>query len=244
MHPRSAFRAILGLWLTAATFGPAWTGELADFNTAVEKAIAHHRVALGYLRSGNADLAAREIEGMKIAWSALVDRFGAKRPDAFDGNAHYATTLTDVSTRIVTATIMLDSGRPDSARESLLAVRGEISKMRRASGIYLLPDCLLEAKAAMDALFVFRDQPPDLSKSAMRFAVAARATAYGEALKRCDRMAPAAIRTNAQFRRLVDGALAGLALVPRAIATRDGELMHRILIELRSFDNLLAFRYG
>ena len=40
------------------------------------------------------------------------------------------------------------------------------------------------------------------------------------------------------------GARAGLDLIPTAIATRDTNLLHRILIELRSFDNLLAFRFG
>jgi hypothetical protein len=35
-----------------------------------------------------------------------------------------------------------------------------------------------------------------------------------------------------------------LTLIPKAIATRDSNLLHRVLIELRSFDNLLAFRFG
>ena len=244
MAPRFAYGAVLVLWLAAAPFGAACAGELADFNAAVEKAVAHERVALGYLRSGNIALAAREIADMKIAWSGLVGRFGAKRPDAFDGNAQYGIVLTDVSTRIVSATIMLNSGRPDAARGALEPVRKELSHMRRASGLYLLPDCLLDANAAMDAFFVYNEQPPEWSKRGARFAVAARATAYSEALKRCDGMAPEAVRTNPKFRRLIDGAMAGLALVPRAIATRDNDLLHRILIELRSFDHLLTFRYG
>ena len=53
-----------------------------------------------------------------------------------------------------------------------------------------------------------------------------------------------AIRRHAEFRRLIDGALASLAQFPKAIETRDGDLLHRLLIELRSFDHLLAFRYG
>ena len=57
-------------------------------------------------------------------------------------------------------------------------------------------------------------------------------------------MAPPGIRRHAEFRRLIDGALASLAQVPKAIETRDGDLLHRLLIELRSFDHLLAFRYG
>ena len=32
--------------------------------------------------------------------------------------------------------------------------------------------------------------------------------------------------------------------MPKAIETRDRDLLHRLLIELRSFDHLLAFRYG
>ncbi len=47
-----------------------------------------------------------------------------------------------------------------------------------------------------------------------------------------------------EFRRLVDGAKTSLSLIPKAIATQDTDLLHRVLIELRSFDNLLAFRFG
>ena len=52
------------------------------------------------------------------------------------------------------------------------------------------------------------------------------------------------MRKAPEFHRLIDGAKAGLALIPKAIASRDSDLLHRVLIELRSFDNLLAFRFG
>jgi hypothetical protein len=57
-------------------------------------------------------------------------------------------------------------------------------------------------------------------------------------------MAPDAVRSSAEFRRLIDGALASLALVSKSIVERDGDLFHRVVIELRSFDNLLTFRFG
>jgi hypothetical protein len=63
-------------------------------------------------------------------------------------------------------------------------------------------------------------------------------------LDRCDGIASEAVRQAPEFRRLIDGAKAGLALIAQAIATRDGDLLHRVLIELRSFDNLLALRFG
>src|SRR5437588_119200 len=62
--------------------------------------------------------------------------------------------------------------------------------------------------------------------------------------QRCDGMAPVTIRGHPEFRRLIDGAVASLAQVPQAAEARDRDLLHRLLIELRSFDHLLAFRYG
>ena len=57
-------------------------------------------------------------------------------------------------------------------------------------------------------------------------------------------MAGEAIHKNPEFRRLIDGAKESLKFFPQAIAERDTDLLHRALIELRSFDNLLAFRCG
>jgi len=34
------------------------------------------------------------------------------------------------------------------------------------------------------------------------------------------------------------------SFIPQAVKTRDTALLHRVLIQLRSFDNLLAFRFG
>jgi hypothetical protein len=96
----------------------------------------------------------------------------------------------------------------------------------------------------MDALMVYDDKALDWTKSATRFGIASKAAVYSYALDRCDGLAGEALRKSPELRRLVDGAKAGLALIPKAIATRDSDLLHRILIELRSFDNLLAFRYG
>jgi hypothetical protein len=57
-------------------------------------------------------------------------------------------------------------------------------------------------------------------------------------------MAPVPVRANPEFRRLVDGVAASLAFVPKAVAAHDRDLLYRVINELRSFDNLLAFRYG
>jgi hypothetical protein len=222
--------------------GAARADDLALFNAAVEDVAAHNRVALGYLRTENVDLAMVEIDQMKEAWGPFAERFGRDRPEKFRDNALYATMLVDVPTRIVTAVIMINFGRPDIAKNSLQAIREEFTAVRRASGVEVLADCVLDANAAMDALFAYRDDPPDWDRPATD--IAAKSDAYGAAVRRCDAMAPEALRAAPEFRRLVDGVAASLAFVPKAVAARDGDLLHRVIIELRSFDNLLAFRYG
>jgi hypothetical protein len=243
MLVRFARAAILALALCASG-AAASAGELADFNAAVEAVSAHNRVALGYLRTGNVDLAAVELDKLRAAWSRLNARFAGKRPDAFDGDPQYVVKMTDIATRLVTADMMLSSGRPAQASGSLKGVRDDFHDLRKSAGIEELADCVGEANAAMDALMVYNSRDLDWSKSPTRFGIASKAAIYGYVLDRCNGMASAPVHQSPKFRRLVDGAKAGLALIPKAIATRDGDLLHRILIELRSFDNLLAFRFG
>lgn len=235
--------AVLVLALLA---GPrlAAAGDLADFNAAVEKAAGHNRVAIGYLRTGNTDLASLELDRLRDAWRALNARFAGKPPDAFDGNPLYGTAIVNISARLVAADMMLKSGRAEAASQSLTAIRGDLYDLRKASGIVVLADCVRDANEVADALMLYNDNALDWSKPQVRFGIASKASNYGYVLDRCDSIAGATVHNSPEFRRLVDGAKAGLDLIPGAITTRDTNLLHRILIELRSFDNLLAFRFG
>lgn len=222
----------------------ACADELSDFNAVMESVSAHNRVAIGYLRTGNADLASLEIDRLRDSWGRFTERFSGKRPKAFDGNALYGKLFTGVSARLVGADIMLKTGRFDAARDALNALRGDLYDLRKASGVVVLADCVRDANAAMDALMVYNDRALDWDKAETRASLANNAIGYGAVLDRCDATAGEPVRAAPEFRRLVDGAKAGLTLIPKAIATRDADLLHRVLIELRSFDNLLAFRYG
>jgi len=224
--------------------GPARAGDLADFNAAVEQAESHNRVAIGYLRTGNIDLASLEFDRLREAWNALQQRFAGKRPDAFDGVALYGQMWTKVSARLVAADMMLTSGRPEAAQQSLEAIRGDLYDLRKSAGIAVLADCLRDANAAIDALMAYNDRSLDWSNAATPFGIASKAAIYGAVLDRCDGMAGEAVHQAPEFRRLIDGAKASLTFIPKAVADRDTDLLHRVLIELRSFDKLLTFRYG
>ncbi|MGA7387287.1 MAG: hypothetical protein WBW99_05065 [Pseudolabrys sp.] len=240
------------LWVARVAFliiallggNSARADDLADFNAAVEAASAHNRVAIGYLRTGNIDLASLEIDRLRDAWDRFTERFSGKRPDAFANNPLYGKLFTGVSARLVGADLMLRTGRLDAARDSLNAIRGDLYNLRKASGVVVLADCVRDANMTMDALMVYNDRALNWDDSEIRSGVAKKVSSYGAELDRCDGIANEAVRMAPEFRRLVDGAKASLALIPKAIAARDSDLLHRVLIELRSFDNLLSFRFG
>jgi len=224
--------------------GPAMADNLADFSAAVEQAESHNRVAIGYLRTGNFDLASLELDRLRESWAVVQQRFAGNRPEAFAHVERYGLLWTGVGMRLITADMMLNSGRSDAARQSLEAIRGDLYDLRKAAGVQVLADCVRDANAAMDALMVYNDRALDWTKPETRTDLAGKGSTYGSVLERCDGMASEAVRQAPEFRRLIDGAKASLTLIPKAIASRDGDLLHRVLIELRSFDNLLAFRYG
>jgi len=231
--------ALLGLLLLGGG-GAARGDELADFNDAIAAVEAHNRVAIGYLRTGNTDLASLEIDRLRQTWSKVGI---IKRPAVFDGKL-YVAMLTDISLRLVTSDLMLNSGRLDNARQALEAVRTDLYNLRKSAGIVVLADCIRDSSAAMEGLMAYNDRELDWSKPETAAGVGAAAAAYGKVLERCDTMAVGAVRNAPEFRRLIDGAKEGLALVPQAIKERDTDLLHRVLIQLRSFDNLLEFRFG
>src|SRR5262249_45255630 len=179
--------------------------DLADFNRAVEAAMSHHRVATGYLRTGNTDLAALEIENLREAWGKVS---ALPRPAAFRDAERYNATMLEIAASLIGTTLVLNMGRADVAREPLAKMRKELSELRRQNGVTVLADCVLDANVAMDALFA-------LDGSTDWESITAGAESYRATLQRCDGMAAPGLRNHADFRRLIDGALASLAQVPK-----------------------------
>ena len=239
--------AILVLALLAgigAANTSALAGDLADFNAAVESASAHNRVAIGYLRTGNPDLASLEIDRLREAWGELAQRFAGKRPDAFDGNPLYGTIWTGVSARLVAADLMLKTGRPEAAANRSTPSAAISTTCARPAASWCWPTACATPMPSWTRSWsttTARSTGPNRKRAS---ASPTRRRSTATCSSAATAIAGEAVRKAPEFRRLVDGAKAGLALIPKAIATRDGDLLHRVLIELRSFDNLLAFRFG
>lgn len=234
-------KALALLILVSAAASGARADDLADFNAAVEAASAHNRVAIEYLRNGNADMAGLELDRLRDAWAKIGAR---KRPAVFAGDALYTVVMTDIATRLVTADLMMNVGRPENARQSLLAIRKDLYDLRKSAHITVLADCVRDANEAMVKLMSFDGRPQDFGKPTFDASLEQSAKDYAAILTRCDGTASETTRKDPEFRRLVDGATASLGKIPTAITDKDPDLLHRLLDELRSLDNLLAFRYG
>jgi hypothetical protein len=241
MIVRLAGAAFFALLLFVGTVS---ADDLADFNVAVEEAAAHNRVAIGYLRTGNVDLASLEIDQLRAAWSNLSQHFSRKRPAAFDGNVLYAKTLLGISARLVGADLLVKSGHLDGARRSLEAVRGDLYALRQSAHVAVLADCILDSNKAAAAFMAYDKPKLDWNEPGTGHAVAETAAIYAKVLTRCDAMASEAVRKSPAFRRLIDEAQTELAKVPDAVANHDIAKLHRINGSLRAIDNLLTFRFG
>jgi hypothetical protein len=242
MWRRGIYGAIAGFMMCAVV--PANASDLADFNALMEGVASHSRVAIGYLRTENTDLASVELDRTRDAWGKLMQRFGGHRPDVFEGSRLYHNFMTGVSARLVATSLLMNAGRPDAAMDSLNRLRDDVHALRQESGIIVLADCVREANLAMDALMAYNERALDLGDAITAADLAGKAAVYGHVLHQCDAIAGPSIREEGEFRRLVDGAQASLTFIPKAIAARDVDQLHRVLGELRAFDNLLAFRFG
>src|SRR5262249_3000269 len=120
--------AVTGWRLAAAMLGLALSvissraNELSEFNAAVEDAVAHQRIAIGYLRTDNIDLAALEIERARASWTALMAAFKTP-PSPFRDRRAYETALNTAQSQLTTALRRVNAGQTRLAREALASVR-------------------------------------------------------------------------------------------------------------------------
>jgi hypothetical protein len=122
------------LVLVLLFIGPAWPDEFSDFRASVKDAAYRAATAVGYLESGNRDAATLEIEDLRIAWNVATARF-TKPPPGFGGEPQsYGSALLNVKTNLVVASMMINSGHGEVARQALIDIGKELSALLKAAG--------------------------------------------------------------------------------------------------------------
>lgn len=222
---------------------PAAAGETAQLLEASAKAMREARAATHYLRTENTGPALLALVRARKVWQEVRGRFEARVPDVFDGNPAFPAVFAQVEDDLAAAVEAVRArdlaGATARAEEAIARWRGA----RRASHIVLFFDCVEEANAAVDRLWRWRGEEPDLSDPAVRRSILEETAIARYLYARCRAQAPAELR-GPEFERLFDGALNSLSTIPEAVEAGQTRRFVNILRELRSFDRLVRFRYG
>ncbi|UFZ03718.1 hypothetical protein LQG66_31655 [Bradyrhizobium ontarionense] len=239
MLRRAIMLSLLLLWCFG--HGPrAEAGDSNDLPALMQSAMAGLRTAASYGRTGNIALAQIELDDARRAWTQLSRL--TEQPIAPYVAKSFADLLATGRERLSMADDALTAGDSAGAAADIATLRRALHALRREAGVVELSDCVFDLSSAMD----------ELRSVATRFGAAKAdtsevvqaGTALRERLQRCNGLAPPDIAGQAEFRRLIDGAIASAGEIGSAARTGDAGLVHRYQIELQSFVNLLDFRFG
>jgi hypothetical protein len=141
---------LIGLQIVAAVGAPsASAGELsAELRTLIEGFQAHRRVAIGYLRNGNVDLGVVEIERLHMRWE--IDR----KTLGVSVDPTLADAIAKVEAAVADSLKAAEAGEQDRSWQLLERAASPLDDWRRANGIRLFSDCIVEIRAAYAALDV------------------------------------------------------------------------------------------
>lgn len=240
---RVGMLVVLAALALAALAGPARAGETARLLGMAGRAMREARAATHYLRTENTGPALLALVRAQRAWKEVRARYEGRVPDVFDGNPAFPGVFAEVEERLAAAVEALRAKDIEAAAGAAEDAITRWRSARRASHIVLFPDCVEEMNAAMDRLWRWRRQEPDLSDPAVRRTLFEETAITRYLYARCRERAPAALR-GPEFDRLFDGALKSLATVPEAVEAGQLRRLINLLRELRSFDRLIRFRYG
>ena len=211
---------------------------------AVAAAYTHYRGAYSYLRTGNAALAALEIEQAQEKWRVVLSSFGKSPPDSFAADPLWHETLSGVAAALENALAKTDTGDLDAARQILAPVRQDLADLRRRNNVTTFSDRIDEISAAMEVLWQYRHAPPDFAAPDKARQLGSRAAVFAHMVNRAKAAAPLAVAESAEFQRLIAGALEGTDRIWLALERKNQALLVNTLRELRSFEQILFFKFG
>ncbi|KQQ14202.1 hypothetical protein ASF53_10270 [Methylobacterium sp. Leaf123] len=244
MHPRrppaALRRAVFGALLVTALAAQAGPPPGPEIGVILERLQGDRRVVLAYLAHDNPDLALTALD----RWRATLRAEGARLAAARQGRSDPGPVLEALDASLAEAAQAVERADLARARALVEAATAPLDAWRRAEGLRLFSDCIADLSGRYDALDRYRQAGPDLGDVQVRAGVGTAAAEVATAIGLCDGQAGARIRSDPEFRRLADGMSDSLAKIPAALEARDPARLHRLLIELRAFERLLAFRYG
>lgn len=198
-----------------------------------DKVAGQLRLAASYLRTGNTEFAAIALEEF-IGAKEFGKISGAMKPIAEKARKTAQASLA-----------LIDEGKPVEARAQLMQLRDMLFKAHKTHKIDLFSDCIWQVVKTGPPLWHYKKNPPDFADKKQVAATAKAALDYRRQLAICDNKASAALKAQDDYKRLVANGLESLQRIPdEALKNKDKGQLYRFIIELRSIDRLLFFRFG
>ena len=232
--------AVVLLLLPVAAFAQSFSDEL-------EAALAHWRASVWYSSTGNAGVAALEIDEFATQWQALADKTRGSPPPPYMGDANWNGFLRDIATRAEAASAAL--GRDDLAagRERLKEIGAAFAGLRARNGVVGFSDHVARLGEIVAALRGQSDWRGPLD-DATRVVIRATTVQAAVMVVQLSASAPKATYDDPEFQRLLsqnrDGLTALMAALTRLDPWPDGYEISGLISVVSANYNILFLRYG
>lgn len=243
MGKRTVF--VITIALTAMfSIAPIHAAAVHEFHDAVADAFAPYRQAVYYLRTGNGAVALLQLDQLSVKWRVVEQRFADSPPGIYADDTAWRETLITIGDAVEAGLAAAEADDLEAASRLLKPIRGDLSRLRHRNGVFLFTDCVGRANAAFDRLFTYRREPPDFvdveSVNGLRRALTLTIYWY----ETCRDTAPAALKTDEQFQRIMDSAIESLGFIWQAIDDQDTNRVINNLRGLISSDRLFFLKFG
>ena len=186
---------------------------------------------------------------LNVARLPFVHKWVAVMPDVHAGKGATIGSVIPCEGAIIPAAVGVDIGcgmmaaktslSANDLPDTLAPIRSALAALRARNQVRVFSDCIDEANAAMDALWVFRKSPPAFDKPEQVNDLRAKTAVAAYLYRRCVERAPATIAEAPEFKRIMGGTLESLGRMWAAIDAADEERVISILREIRSFDRMV-----
>ncbi len=218
--------------------------KLHEFNAQVELANQPYKSSLFYLRTGNAGVASLELMSAIENWEKVVTQFKSEPPEEFKTDAAWGQTLEEISSSFRQASMLISEGKAKEARQTLLPIRDTLHELRKRNGVSVLADCIYEMNDHMSVLFEYRHNAPNFNDPMVRNSVEKESQNYIDALKRCHEQASPTLHKNEDFKSIFSSTIKSAGTLIKPIHEKNAAAFINVLRELKSFDVIIALRWG
>jgi len=238
------FTVLFGLIFWTSPINVAKASEISEFHKQVSIANNFYRESQFYLRTGNPAIAGFNLTDLQTQWDLILNTYLKTPPGLYADDINWRQSLTKISKQISLGITATDSGDLKKAALEIKPIRKLLVDLRRRNGVFIFSDCIYEANQAFAELFKYRASKPDYSKPDKIDEIRQKLANTIFWYKRCGETAPEQIKNNAQYKRLIDGALESFDLMWIAIREKNHIRLVSNLQGVASFNRLLYLQFG